>query len=290
MFPDLLVSGLSLGSIYGLVALGMVVVFKGTRAVNFAHGEIFATAAFVGYLLTSSGVNYWWAFLGAVLLTTLLGVVIERGAYRPLINASDLSLIIATIAVSFMVKGLVRTAYGARGDFVAYPPIFSFEPLVVYGVFISPQHLAMGIVAVGCMLLFILFFYGTRHGKMMQAVSEDKDAAAIVGVDARQVFLWIWGLGAMLGGLAGVLMAPITLVYPDMGLSILVKSFAAAVLGGFDSLLGAVIGGLLMGVFEQLLGGYLGTMFQDIAGFAVIILVLLIRPSGLFGSKELTRV
>lgn len=290
MLPDLLISGVSLGSIYGLVALGMVVVFKGTRAVNFAHGEIFATAAFVGFLLTDSGVNYWAALVLAIAATAGLGIMIERIAYRPLINASDLSLIIATIAVSFMIKGIVRTVYGARGDFVAYPPIFSFEPLVVQGVFISPQHLVMAGTALVCMVVFGLFFALTRQGKMMQAVSEDKDAAAIVGVDSGRVFLWIWGLGALLGGLAGVLMAPITLIYPDMGLSILVKSFAAAVLGGFDSLLGAVVGGLLMGVFEQLLGGYLGTKFQDIAGFAVIIVVLLIRPSGLFGSKELTRV
>ena len=151
-------------------------------------------------------------------------------------------------------------------------------------------HMVMAGVAIFCMLLFGLFFAFTRQGKMMQAVSENKDAAAIVGVDSRRVFLWIWGLGAMLGGLAGVLMAPITLVYPDMGMIILVKSFAAAILGGFTSLIGAVIGGMLMGIFEQMLGRYVGTKFQDIAGFAVIILVLLIRPSGLFGTKEMSRV
>ena len=189
-----------------------------------------------------------------------------------------------------MIKGVVRISYGARGDFVAYPPIFSFEPLIIQGVFIQRQHLVLGGVAVVCMILFGLFFALTRHGKMMQAVSEDRDAAALVGINVRLVFLWIWALGSLLGGLAGVLMAPIILVYPDMGLSILVKSFAAAVLGGFDSLAGAVVGGLLMGIFEQMLSGYAGTMFQDIAGFSVIILVLLIRPSGLFGSKEQTRV
>ena len=290
MFPDLLISGLSLGSIYGLVALGMVVVFKGARAVNFAHGEVFATAAFIGFLFVEAGFGYWSALMLAILITIGLGVLIERGAYRPLLNASDLSLIIATIAVSFMLKGIVRTVYGTRGDFVAYPPIFTFEPVIIQGVFISPQHMVMAGVAVFCMMLFGLFFAFTRQGKMMQAVSEDKDAAAIVGVDSRRVFLWIWGLGAMLGGLAGVLMAPITLVYPDMGMIILVKSFAAAILGGFTSLIGAVIGGMLMGIFEQMLGGYVGTKFQDIAGFAVIILVLLIRPSGLFGIKETSRV
>ena len=169
-------------------------------AVNFAHGEIFAAAAFVGFLLTNSGLNYWAALVLAIAAMTGLGILIERGAYRPLINASDLSLIIATIAVSFMIKGIVRTVYGARGDFVAYPPIFSFEPLVVKGVFISPQHLVMAGAAIICMIVFSLFFTLTRQGKMMQAVSEDKDAAAIVGVDARRVFLWIWVLGALLGG------------------------------------------------------------------------------------------
>ena len=109
-------------------------------------------------------------------------------------------------------------------------------------------------------------------------------------VNINNIFLWVWGLGALLGGAAGVLLAPITLVYPDMGWSILVKSFAAAVLGGLDSLMGAVIGGLLMGLFEQMLGGYLGTMYQNVAGFAVIIIVLLVRPNGLFGEKDTTRV
>ena len=140
------------------------------------------------------------------------------------------------------------------------------------------------------MVGFALFFKLSRRGKMMQAVSEDRDAAEMVGVNINNIFLWVWGLGALLGGAAGVLLAPITLVYPDMGWSILAKSFAAAVLGGLDSLMGAVIGGLLMGLFEQMLGGYLGTMYQNVAGFAVIIIVLLVRPNGLFGEKDTTRV
>ncbi|MAS51006.1 MAG: hypothetical protein CL712_03680 [Chloroflexi bacterium] len=290
MFWDLLISGLSLGSIYSLVAVGLVVVFKGTRVVNFAHGEIFAAAAFIGYLLTYNGISYWGSLILAVLITIGLGILIERGAYRPLAKATDLALIIATIAVSFIIKGLVRFSYGARGDFVAYPPIFSFEPLVIKGVFIQPQQLVMAAVAIVCMAAFALFFNFSRRGKMMQAVSEDRDAAEMVGVNINNIFLWVWGLGALLGGAAGVLLAPITLVYPDMGWSILVKSFAAAVLGGLDSLMGAVIGGLLMGLFEQMLGGYLGTMYQNVAGFAVIIIVLLVRPNGLFGEKDTTRV
>ena len=154
MFWDLLISGLSLGSIYSLVAVGLVVVFKGTRVVNFAHGEIFAAAAFIGYLLTYNGISYWGALFLAVLITIGRGILIERGAYRPVAKATDLALIIATIAVSFMIKGLVRFSYGARGDFVAYPPIFSFEPLVIKGVFIQPQQLVMA--AVQCSEIFLL--------------------------------------------------------------------------------------------------------------------------------------
>jgi branched-chain amino acid transport system permease protein len=290
MFWALVISGLSIGSIYALVAVGLVVVFKGTRVVNFSHGEVFATAAFIGYLLTYNGINYWGALILSILITFVLGVLIERCAYRPLAKASDLSLIIATIAVSFIIKGIVRYSYGARGDFRSFPPIFSFEPLIIKGIFIQSQQLVMAGVALLCMFIFALFFALTRRGKMIQAVSEDKDAAEMVGVNVNLVFLWVWGLGALLGGLAGVLMAPVTLVYPDMGWSILVKSFAAAVLGGLDSLVGAVIGGLLLGVFEQLLAGYVGTMFHSIAGFAVIIIVLLFRPNGILGSKESVRV
>ncbi len=291
MLPHLVIAGLAHGSIYAVVALGLVVVFKGSRAVNFAHGEVFALAAFVCYLLiVSGGFSYVVSLALAVGLTIVVGIVVERVAYRPLIRATDLALIIASIAVSFTIKGLVRVWFGARGEFVSFPPIFSFDPIVVAGLFIPPQQLVVASAGALCLVTFWVFFRFTRIGRMMQAVAEDRDAAAIVGIDASRVFLWIWALGALLGGIAGVLMAPVTLVYPDMGFAMLVKAFAAAMLGGFDSLLGAVIGGILVGVFEQLVGGYIGTLYQEISAFVLIVVVLLLRPSGLLGSRQLTRV
>jgi branched-chain amino acid transport system permease protein len=291
MFPQLVIAGLAHGSIYALVALGLVVVFKGSRAVNFAHGEVFALAAFVSYLLIVSGsLGYIASLVLAVAFTVAVGVVVERVAYRPLIRASDLALIIASIAVSFAIKGLLRVWFGARGEFVSMPPIFSFEPIIFGGLFIPPQQLIVVGSGALCLAAFWVFFRFTRIGRMMQAVAEDRDAAAIVGIDASRVFLWIWALGALLGGIAGVLMAPVTLVYPDMGFPILIKAFAAAMLGGFDSLLGAVIGGILVGVIEQLVGGYVGTLYQEISAFVLIVVVLLLRPSGLLGSRQLTRV
>lgn len=291
MFSQLVIAGLAHGSIYALVALGLVVVFKGSRAVNFAHGEVFAFAAFVCYLLiVSGGFGYIVSLVLAVTLTIAVGIVVERVAYRPLIRASDLALILASIAVAFILKGLLRVWFGARGEFVSMPPIFTFEPIIIAGLLIPPQQIVVLVAGALCLLAFWGFFSFTRIGRMMQAVAEDRDAAAIVGIDASRVFLWIWALGSMLGGIAGVLMAPVTLVYPDMGFAMLVKAFAAAMLGGFDSLLGAVIGGLLMGVIEQLVGGYIGTLYQEIAAFVLIIVVLLLRPSGLLGSRQLTRV
>ena len=140
------------------------------------------------------------------------------------------------------------------------------------------------------MLIFGAFFTYSGPGRLMQAVAEDSEAAKVVGINVDIIFLWVWGAGSCLGALAGVLMAPVTLIFPDMGLIMLIKAVAAAVVGGFDSLSGAVVGGLLLGLSEVLFGYFIGTQYQDVIGFVVIILILTFMPRGLFGSKNLSRV
>lgn len=287
----LLVNGLALGAVYALVALGIVVVYKGSGVINFAHGALFTLAAFLGFSLLKAGLPYLVAMLGAVLFTFLAGVLIERIAYRPLIRSrSALVFKAASIACAFVIIGALRALYGQQGDFLSYPPAVEAGSWVVGGIPLPAQQIVVLACAVAALVSFGAFFRFTRAGRLMQAVAEDPDAARIVGVNVDRVFMWIWGAGALLGGMAGVLLAPITMVYPDMGLTVLIKAFAAAVLGGFDHLGGVVVGGLLLGVLEILLGFYGGSRYQEVVGFVVIVVVLLTRPQGLFGSMRIARV
>jgi len=288
---NLLFSGLALGAIYALIALGLVVVFKGSGVINFAHGALFTLAAYLGYTLLEVGLPYGLALLGAALGTLLVGVAIERIAYRPLIrNRNPVVFKAASIACAFIVIGLLRALYGQQGDFLSYPPIVEAGALMVGDFIVPVQQLILLACATVALLAFGGFFRFSRAGRIMQAVAEDPEASRIVGINVDRVFMLIWGAGAFLGGVSGVLLAPVTMIYPDMGLYILIKAFAAAALGGFDHLGGVVLGGLILGVLEICLGFYFGTKYQEIVGFAVILLVLVFRPQGLFGSARFVRV
>lgn len=291
MFFNLLINGLALGAVYALIALGLVVVFKGSGVINFAHGALFTLAAFLGHSLLKLDLPYGVALLGAALATLAVGVAIERIAYRPLIkNSNPVVFKAATIACAFILIGLLRALYGQQGDFLSYPPIVEAGTLMMGDFIIPVQQLLLLVCASVALLIFGGFFRFSRAGRIMQAVAEDPEASRIVGINVDRVFMLIWGAGAFLGGAAGVLLAPVTMIYPDMGLAILIKAFAAAALGGFDHLGGVVLGGLILGVLEICLGFYLGSQYQEIVGFAVILLVLVARPQGLFGSARVVRV
>jgi branched-chain amino acid transport system permease protein len=280
-----------LGGLYALLAMGLVIVFKGSGIVNFAHGALFTVAAYLAHAGLQVGMPYLLALLAAILATTALGVLIERTAYRPLIKTAD-PLIFkgATVACAFLLIGIIRWQFGGLGDYLSLPPLISAAPIVIGTVIVPTQHVAIIGVVTLIMLVFGAFFAWSRQGRLMQAVAEDSEAATIVGIDVSRVFLWIWGTGACLGAIAGVLMAPVTLVFPDMGLIMLVKAVAAAVVGGFDRLEGALAGGLLLGISEVCLGYLIGTGYQEMIGFVIIIAVLVLRPQGLFGSPSISRV
>ncbi|MBI3325704.1 MAG: branched-chain amino acid ABC transporter permease [Nitrospinae bacterium] len=287
----LMLSGLTNGSLYALVAMGLVIIYKATAVVNFAHGEVFMMGGFFGYTFhVLLGLPYPASLLLAVGLSLLLGVVTERVAYRPMIKASVISLVLASVGFSFVLKGIARVPWGGKGDFIPFPPVFSYDPIVFGSLLITPQHLIILTSALACMGLFAAFFRWTKLGKMMQATAENQRAAALVGIRVERVFASIWGAGACVGAVAGVLMAPVTLLYPDIGATLLVKAFASAVLGGFGSLPGAVLGGLTMGLVENLAGGYLDTSLVDISPFLVMILVLILWPTGFFGARAIRKV
>jgi branched-chain amino acid transport system permease protein len=194
------------------------------------------------------------------------------------------------VGFSFLLKGFARVTWGGQGDYVRFPPIFSFPPIQVMGLLIVPQNLVILGGALAFMAILWAFFRYTKLGKMMRAAAENQRAAALVGIRIERVFAVTWGVGTCLGAVAGLLLAPVTFLYPDMGATLIIQAFAAAILGGFGSMPGAVLGGFLVGLVESFVGGYLGTQLITAAPFVIIIAVLIVRPTGLLGTRTVVKV
>lgn len=284
------VAGLAHGSLYALVALGMVLIYKTQGIVNWAHGEFLMVGAFTGYVChVQLGIPYLASAVIAVCLGALLGVVMERLAFRGIIEEHHATLALVAIGFSVLLKGVARIPFGA--DIYTLPPAFSgAAPIRVGNAVISAQSLLSIVAALVITALLLGFFRFTRQGKQMQAAQQNLNGARIVGVNVGGIFSLTWGLAAAIGAAAGMLAGPVSLLYPDMGAEFLLKGFAGAVLGGFQSIFGAVVGGLLVGVIEMFIGGMISTEFQQVSPFLIIILVLLIRPHGLFGRRPVERV
>ncbi len=284
MLSYLLVSGVSTGMLYSLIAVGLVLVFRSTGHINFAHGELFMAGGFFAYTgHVMLGWPYALALVGAVVGGFALGVVIDRIVYRPLIDAPGLNIVLATVGLSFFLKGAGRWAWGGQGDYVSFPPVVSPVPFSLLGIMVIPQQVLVSAGALVCMVLLTLFFRLTTAGKAMRATAENQRAAYLVGVRVERVYLFTWAFGAALAAVAGCLMAPLTLLSPDVGFPLLLKAFAATVLGGLGSVTGAIAGGLAVGITESLAGGYIGPSVQDVSAFVVIMIVLVLRPYGIFG-------
>jgi branched-chain amino acid transport system permease protein len=287
----LVLSGLTNSAIYALVGIGIVLIFKATGTINFAHGDVLMVAGYVAYVLrVSLHEPYAIAVIGAVAASFVLGILTERIAFRPLVNANTISLVLATVGLSFILKGFGRLVWGGLGDYLSFPSPIANDPIFFGDIIIIPQQL---IVIGGAALVitgFAVFFRYTRLGRMMRATADNRRAALLVGIRVDRVHLRAFAVGGALAGAAAVLMAPITLLYPDIGFPLFIKGFAAAVFGGLDSLPGTLLGAIAIGVIEALAGGYLGSDFLDISAFLVIMIVLLVRPRGLLGSAALRRV
>ncbi|MGE0751749.1 MAG: branched-chain amino acid ABC transporter permease [Variibacter sp.] len=291
LFSYLLMSGVTTGALYALVALGIVVVNKATGVINFAQGEFFMFAGFVAWTLhVQFGVNYPLSFLLAVAVGFILGAITDRIAFRPIAKSDIVSLVLATVGISFILKGLARTIWGGKADYLSFPPITSPDPIMVGPIMVIPQQLAVLAGTVVIMLIFAAFFRLTRAGKMMQATADNARAALLVGIRTDHVYTLAFGTGAAIAGAAAVLTAPLTLLYPDIGFTFFLKGFAAAVLGGLTSLPGAVLGGLIVGIVESLAGGYIHSSVMELSPFVVIMIVLVFRPTGLLSFHKARRV
>jgi branched-chain amino acid transport system permease protein len=291
LFSYLLLSGATTGALYALIALGIVIVNKATGVINFAHGELLMVSGFIAWTLhVSLALPYSVSLLLTVAAGFAIGVVTERIAFRPLMKADLVSLVLATVGLSFMLKGIARVIWGGKADYLSFPPLTSSDPILVGSIMIIPQQIAVLIGALVVMVIFAAFFRLTRAGKMMQATADNAKAAMLVGIRVERVYLMAFGVGAAVAAAAAVLMAPLTLLYPDMGFPLFIKGFAAAVVGGLTSLPGAVLGGLLVGITESFAGGYIDSSMTEVSPFIAIMLILVFRPTGLFSLRAARRV
>lgn len=287
-------NGLQLGSIYALVALGYTMVYGIAKLINFAHGDIIMVGGYtvflaIGLPLFKTGLPLWLAVVPAVIVCTLLGVLIERVAYKPLRNSSRISLLITTIGVSLFLQNLFVKIFTSNAK--PLPALFPQKSLSFGDVHLSLATVITIISTIILTYLLNLFVNKTKYGKSMLAVSEDYGAAELVGINVNQVMTMTFAIGSALAGVASVLyVASYPQIQPFMGSMLGIKAFTAAVLGGIGSIPGAVVGGLILGIIEVLTRAYLSSAYADAIVFVILILVLLIQPNGLFGKLEKEKV
>lgn len=282
------VSGLATGCVYALVALGFVLIFKATDVVNFAQGEFIMASGFISYtLLIRCGLPYWLVFLITIPLSGLMGVILERVVVRPILDAPIFSIVIATIGASTMMRSTAGIIYGY--DVLPLPTIFSKDPLHLGVLSFTRMDLGVIVSSLLIMLVLYLFFRLTRTGTAMRATAQSQTAARLMGVSVPRIFSMTWAISAGISGIAGVLIAPIIYLDPNLGV-IGVKAFAGAVLGGFGSIPGAIVGGMLLGILENLSGYFFNAGIKQVSTYILLIVVLIVKPSGLFGAAAIRKV
>lgn len=287
-----LINGVSLGSIYAVIALGYTMVYGIAKMLNFAHGDVIMVGAYIVFALTSyAGVNPYLALVISMAACTLLGMAIERFAYKPLRGASPLAVLITAIGVSYFLQNMALLIFGSQAK--SFTSIVNLPALTLAGgkITISAETIVTIIVSLIIMVSLTLFVNKTKPGRAMLAVSEDKGAAQLMGVNVNATISLTFAIGSGLAAVAGVLLCS---AYPTLssqtGAMPGIKAFVAAVLGGIGSIPGAVIGGVLIGVIEILSRSYISSQMADAIVFAVLIIVLLVKPTGIIGKKYIEKV
>lgn len=319
-FWQLTISGLSIGSLYALIGLGIVLLYRTSRVLNFAHGDGAMITTHVAYslltvfgvwvgrltdgtpegsagvfarvinpLLANESMRFGLAAVLTLLVAFMLGALFYFLVLRPVKEATLLGQIITTAGFALALGGTAVVFWGANPKVLPFP----LKRTVIYrfaGLSVNQIALGSFIIAVIAMIVLYILVQRTQFGLAMRAVSQNDEAARVLGIPVRRVYTMTWGISAMLGAIGGMLLAPTTFVSPAMMFEPFLKGFAAAVLGGLDSLPGVIIGGVVLGIVEALFGGYVSTAFKSTVPFAIIILVLLVRPEGLLGRKFVRRV
>lgn len=281
-----LINGISLGSIYALIALGYTMVYGIVKLINFAHGDVFMVGAFIGfYSITVLDLSFFSALLISMLACAIFGVLIEKIAYKPLRNATRIAALITAIGVSLLIEYGTIYFRGAQPE--AYPgDVLPSQNIDFLGVSINSQSLFILGISVGLMILLQFIVHKTKIGKAMRAVSYDTEAAQLMGIDVNKTITATFAIGSALAGAAGVIFGTYYIkIEPLMGIIPGLKAFVAAVLGGIGIIPGAMVGGLLLGVIEALVSALGFSLWRDGVAFIVLILILIFRPSGLFGKN-----
>ena len=288
-FLQLTLSGLMLGAIYALIALSLTIVYRATTSVNFGHGDFVMAGAFVVYVLVIYlGLPYVPAAVLAVIILFCLGVGISRGFIDPIKAGPHIGFAMMSISLGYVLRGGARALWGR--EVFPMPGVFDMEPIFFGELVVTGDVLFIASIVAVFLAVFFLVFYRTTIGTVIQAVYQSERGATLIGVNVLAFHQSMWGVGLAMGALGGILIAPISLLHPDLGASFLIRGFAAMALGGFGSLGGAVVGALLLGLAEQLFGFYINTALIDITAYLVIVAVLVIRPAGLFGKTVTVRV
>lgn len=286
VFLSQLISGISLGGIYSLIALGYTMVYGIAKMLNFAHGDVIMIGAFVIYTsVVSAGLNPALAVLIAMVFCTVLGMLIERLAYKPLRQATSLAVLITAIGVSYFLQNIALLIFGS--DTKQFTSVVNLEPVTIAdGLVISGETIVTILVSVVIMIALVVFVNKTKPGKAMLAVSEDKGAAQLMGINVNATIALTFAIGSALAAIAGALLcSSYPTLSPYTGAMPGIKAFVAAVFGGIGSIPGAMIGGILLGVIENLSKGYISSQLSDAIVFAVLVIVLLVRPTGIMGKK-----
>ena len=290
-FAQQLAAGIREGAIYAGLALAIVIIYRSTRVINFAQGEMATFSTFVAWSLMNHGLSFWAAFPIVLGIAFAGGVAIERVLIRPVENASVLTIVIVTLGLALLLNGLTSVIWGGQNRQFNGP--FSTRTIDVAGVPISVQDIGIVATSFALVALLALFFRYTKLGLALRAAALNRDSSRLVGVRVGWMLALGWGIAAVLGAVAGMMIAPVVFLDPNMMQTILLYAFAAAVLGGLDSPLGAVVGGILLGVTITLLGRYvefIGSTLRLPTALLLILVLLLIRPGGLFGHVAERRV
>jgi len=281
---QLLATGLAMGSIYALVALGFVLIFNAVNVVNFAQGEFVMVPAFVAvWLMLFLKIPFPLSYLITLIFMGIFGIVFQRIAYYPLRNRTFLPVIISTIGASIFLKNAAQLTFGAEPQLMPRPT--SSNVLNLRGVYIDPQHVVIIVVTLILLVLQYLFFEKTALGKKMQATAQDKEMARLLGIRVSRMIVVTFVYSSILGAAAGILIGPVFYVSKEMGAMLGLKAFCSSIVGGFGSVPGAILGGLFLGVIEVFCSYYISSAYRDAFAFIILILVLLFRPQGFFGEK-----
>jgi branched-chain amino acid transport system permease protein len=284
---QLLVNGLVIGMTYALMAVGLTLIFGILGTINFAHGEFYMLGAFFLYTFSMSlGLNYLIAGALAIAGVALLAFIIERFALRPLIGTDHLNTLLATFGISIIIANLANVIYGVAPKELATP----FQGVISLGnVYITSQKVLVIVAGIVIIVLLALFIKYSQMGKLMRATAQNEMGAKVSGIPIKRVYSFTFVIGIALASAAGVLVGPTTFITPTMGMQAMLKGFVIVILGGLGSVPGAIAGGILLGIVETLGTSVVGNAWKDVIGFAILILVLLFRPEGMFGLKGRTQ-